>query len=341
MQVVKKNVFLCCTLFFLCIYGIFSAEPAWVSMPSKVYPTSEYITGLGYGQSEDQAEISAIENLASVFGQNIQSLSTATRHIAQVQGTVKAMTDFDARFSEKIQRTVSIEDLIGVRIAERCFDGKKYYALAVMNKQEAGTMLVSTIKSNNAQIASLLSYDSDDEYSFSTYAQLDIARETAALNEALLKRLDVVNSQKAAELRPNCKSEIEIKKKMTEISKQIPICIKIEGDSSSNQVRRSLSKMLSSNGFKTSNLESERYCITGTISLSERTMKSGKTVHCLYAFDGQLKDTLLEENLLPISIQGREASIDRDDAINRAYRAIDSKIQTTVSSSFAAFLNSL
>lgn len=341
MQIVKKNVFLFCTLFFLCAYGIFSAEPSWVSMPSKAYPTSEYITGLGYGQTEEQAEISAIENLASVFGQNIKSLSTAARHITQVQSDVKTVTDSDASFSEKIQRTISIEDLIGVRIAERCLAGKRYYALAVMNKQEAGTMLVSTIKSNNARIASLLNYDSDNEYSFSTYAQLDIARETAVLNEALLKRLDVVNSQKAAELRPNCKSEIEIKKKMAEISKQIPICIKIEGDSYDNQVRRSLSKMLSSNGFKTSELESERYCITGTVSLSERKPKNGKTVHCLYAFDGQLRDTLLEENLLPISIQGREGSIDSDDAINRAYRAIDSKIQTTVSPSFAAFLNSL
>ena len=342
MQMIKnKNVVLFCALFLLCAFGMFSKEPSWITMPSKEYPSSEYLTGLGYGQTEEQAEISAIESLASVFGQNITSSSTATRRMAQVQGNVKTFTGSDAQFSQEIQRKVSIENLIGVRIAERYFDGKRHHALAVMNKREASTMLGSTIINNNARIESLLKYDSDDEFSFSTYAQLDLARETAVVNDTLLKRLDVVDSQKAAELRPQCKSAASIKKRMAEIAKQIPIYIEIEGDSSGKQVKQAFAKMVSSSGFKTSDLANERYCITGTVSFSKREPKSGQTVQCVYTFDGRLRDTLLEENLLPISIQGREGSIDMDDAMLRAYRALEAKINTTVAPAFTNFLNSL
>ena len=125
---------------------------------------------------------------------------------------------------------------------------------------------------------------------------------------------------------------------MNNLLTMIPINIDIEGDFN-NQVKQSLSKMVISSGFKTSESDTERYKIKGSISIMPRTIGDGKFVQCNYSFEGSMYDSLYGEQVFPISIIGRESSTDLSNAKVKVYRSICSKVDTTLSSTFIDAIN--
>ena len=130
-----------CLSFLLTGSFIFAAKtktpvmPDWINTPAAVYPSSSYITYVGYGADRDSAEIKALQGIASVFGQSIKSDSESSQRMIQAKSEGKIATTNISSFNQNILRSVDVNNLIGVEIKEFWFDGtSSWYAIAVLDK---------------------------------------------------------------------------------------------------------------------------------------------------------------------------------------------------------------
>lgn len=328
--------------FILCAFSAMAAGiPTWVNTPYKVYPSEKYFAQCGSGTSAKKAELDAVEKLAAIFSTSISSKSFSSNRMKQAQkeGEVSTAKVFD--FSQDITRKVSVEDLIGIELKETYTDGKTFYALAVMNKVDTAKTLVSAIQFNDKKIQTLLKDDCLGNSSIINYGRLNFAKEISLLNEKYLARLDVVDSSAAANLRGSIMNSASLQKELSSMATFIPIYIKIENDSSANQIKQDLAQMVNVCSLNVSDNSNERYSIIGSFFLTTEISNDGRIVQSYYTLDCCLSDNALEEKLLPIKIEGRERSTSESEAKRRAYQAVSSKIKGTTTVSFLNFLNSL
>lgn len=115
-------------------------RPGWVLEPEVNYPASQYLTGIGEGNSLTEAKNAARGELAKIFRQRINVDETLDEQIKEVvdknQRTFREETNLNTRI-----RVQSDQELMGVTIAQsecvRPNGSETCYALAVLNRSEA------------------------------------------------------------------------------------------------------------------------------------------------------------------------------------------------------------
>jgi hypothetical protein len=131
--------------------------PEWVTMPSSSYPADTYFSAAGEGTDRESAELKAVQSIASLFGQNIASVSTAKMLMEKTEKDEESTSSQSKSVSQDILQNVNQDDVIGVAIKEYWFGSvhTAWYALAVLDKPKTASLYYSMIKKNNSQIESL------------------------------------------------------------------------------------------------------------------------------------------------------------------------------------------
>ena len=108
-------------------------EPAWVSVPKKVYDPEKYLSYVGKAKDKSQAELLAVEGIASVFEQNVASASVSSSRMEQASNEGKVAIAKAQNFNSKIMRKVDVDSLVGIEIKEYWTDAEKnIYVIAVL-----------------------------------------------------------------------------------------------------------------------------------------------------------------------------------------------------------------
>ena len=80
----KKSIFVFSFIFSAClIFGAKKKMPEWITLPASVYPSETYMNGTGSGENRESAELEAVKNLSSIFGQTVKSNSLASKKMEQ------------------------------------------------------------------------------------------------------------------------------------------------------------------------------------------------------------------------------------------------------------------
>jgi len=324
------------------ISSVLSAKtPQWVKNPSKAYPPQEYFSAVGTGKDQQHAELKAVENLAAIFGRNVNSLARTSARMRKAEADGTVSTGKTSDFSQSIVQTVAVENLIGIEIKEYYDDDGKYYALAVMDKKKTQDILITSINSNNSRIEKLLCAAKPSElYTLENYARFDFAREIAGLDEKMLSKLEVINVDSAEPLKKRIYTEASIRSQMLDIARAIPIGISIKGDGSKNMFQ-ALSEMFGQYGFRVSDSDGTRYTFFAKTERMQRESDDGKTVQCIYSFDGQLMDKNEMEYLWSTSFKGRASSGDENLLPSKTDRAMSGKVKEETSAAFGKFLSDM
>ena len=317
-------------------------RPNWVDNVSSVYPSASYIAYVGEGKSKDEAELAAVTGVAAVFSQSIKSTAKASKRMGEAAQSGKvAQTNVDSSISRDVQSSVAAENLIGVQIDGFWDDGKgSTWAVAVLDKKKASGIYQQMIRKNAQEIAHLVDIDTMDEnyYSFETYARYDFACEVAGQNEALLSRLQVIDLNAARQFEGNFPSSRFLRGDAVAVAQMIPVYVEVKGDET-GRMKRALEGVFTEAGFRTSDVPIERYRLEATAYFERRNTDS--SVQCWYSLEGSLTDWELAEVLLPLSLNGREASNDFVWAKNRAVRSIEAVIKRDFAPRFGEFLTSI
>lgn len=316
------------------------AEPDWLTGQPAAYPQSAYLTGSGSGADKRSAELDAIGELVSIFGQSINTATTASHRMELAQSAGVVASSDNSSLDQTIFRDVSQNDVIAIEIPE-FYESKsenKWHALAVMNRSKGTQIYSSMIEKNQAEIASIIKEiqaDSDPN-TMINFSRLDFCEEVAKVNEGYLKRLTIINPT-AAKKYASVYTPVQIHKMRADMAAKIPICVKVSADSD-GRIAKSFQETMTAEGFNTSLGSNERYVIDCKVHFTQSESANGKTFFCEYAAECALIDTFSGDTLVPLSITGREGSTSSQNAEIRAKQKISSKVKTEFAASFQKYL---
>lgn len=337
----KKNIFAFFFVFSACfLFAAKNKMPRWITLPSDVYPAEKYMNGTGSGKNRETAELEAVRNLSSVFGQTVKSNTTASKKMEQALSEGKVSFSSAENLQQNITSQIEAENLIGIEIAEYFYNKpeKKWYAVAILEREKTAAVYQKYIEKNDAAVRKAIKESEKNPGTFYGYSEICFAAEIASENDKLVKNLTVIDFESGSEISKKIVSLQNtqlIKKKFAE---NITIYVQISGDKD-NKIKSAFQDIFSKYGFKTSPSKKEKYNLEGKYS-SEISQK-GKIIYCVYSLDLDFSDVLQAESLFAINLKGREGSLSESDATNRTYRALEKDIGTQFSKNFDSYINNL
>ena len=337
----KKIGFLTFFMFSACL--VFCAKnkmPEWIIVPSNVYPSDLYLNGTGSGENREMAELEAVKNLASVFGQTVISKKEKKKKMEQAISDGKIGFSSSGNLQQNITSQIQAENLIGIEVAEYFYNKseKKWYAIAILEKAKTSAIYENFIQKNDDEVRKAVKNAEKDLKSFYGYSEIAFALEISLENEKLLKNLSVIDFEKADSLSHKVVPLQTLQSLQKNISDNITIFINLKNDED-NKIKSAFQDIFSKYGFKTSTTKKERYGLTG--KYNSKISKKGKVSYCTYTLDLQFSDYVEKEELFAINLKGREGAPSENDAINRTYRVLEKNIGTEFSENFDSYFNDL
>ena len=171
-----------------------SSEPDWFNGESARYPNSQYVVASGSAADTDTAQKRAQANLAKVFELRIRESATTTQDVqSQTVAGVESVNS-SQRIDSRIN--VSTDKLIaGARIAEQWQnpDDRTWYALAVLDRTQAGNAMRSEIERLDEETAFKLTQAQSESDSLVKVSDLQSAIASQDQRAALQKTLQVID----------------------------------------------------------------------------------------------------------------------------------------------------
>ncbi len=307
-------------------------EPEWITDTQTPYPTTEYITGMGYGSTQKIAEDAAFEALARYLQQDISINTLANQQLmSDSEGFNQAY-----QITKQINTSSSIKKIVGVSIRETWYDQKEtYYALAVLNKAEATLYYVDTIKANNRVVDTILSRvgelkTTSQSGSFEAYVLLRDALHLAEENEQYLAVLILLNSTQYKFLLEETMSSQAIQFVAEEEVKKIQLQIQVKGDIDSLTYNE-LSSIFNNKGISITTQGNSNYLLNCTIQFSAMTAQEDDIIYVRYTFAGVLTDEQQNKNIYSFSYSDKDGHKTLEEAQKRGVRTIASYIQSELS----------
>lgn len=337
----KKNIFAFFFVFSACfLFAAKNKMPRWITLPSDVYPAEKYMNGTGSGKNRETAELEAVRNLSSVFGQTVKSNTAASKKMEQALSEGKVSFSSAENLQQNITSQIESENLIGIEIAEYFYNKpeKKWYAVAILEREKTAAVYQKYIEKNDAAVRKAIKESEKNPGTFYGYSEICFAAEIASENDKLVKNLTVIDFESGSEISKKIVSLKNTQLTKKKFAENITIYVQISGDKD-NKIKSAFQDIFSKYGFKTSPSKKEKYNLEGKYS-SEISQK-GKIIYCVYSLDLDFSDVLQAESLFAINLKGREGSLSESDATNRTYRALEKDIGTQFSKNFDSYINNL
>lgn len=337
----KKNIFAFFFIFSACfLFAAKNKMPEWITLPSGVYPAEKYMNGTGSGTNRETAELEAVKNLSSVFGQTVKSNTAASKKMERALSEGKVSFSSAENLQQNITSQIEAENLIGIEIAEYFYNKpeKKWYAVAILDREKASAVYQEYIEKNDAAARKAIKESEKNPGTFYGYSEICFAAEIAAENDKLVKNLTVIDFERGSEISKKIVSLQNTQLAKKKFAENITIYVQISGDKD-NKIKSAFQDIFSKYGFKTSPSKKEKYNLEGKYS-SEISQK-GKIIYCVYSLDLDFSDVLQAESLFAINLKGREGSLSESDATNRTYRTLEKDIGTQFSKNFDSYINNL
>ncbi len=337
----KKNIFAFFFVFSACfLFAAKNKMPEWITLPSSVYPAEKYMNGTGSGTNRETAELEAVKNLSSVFGQTVKSNTAASKKMERALSEGKVSFSSAENLQQNITSQIEAENLIGIEIAEYFYNKpeKKWYAVAILDREKASAVYQEYIEKNDAAARKAIKESEKNPGTFYGYSEICFAAEIASENDKLVKNLTVIDFESGNEISKKVVSFQNMQLAKKKFAENITIYVKISGDRD-NKIKSAFQDIFSKYGFKTSPSKKEKYTLEGKYS-SEISQK-GKITYCVYTLDLDFSDALQAESLFAINLKGREGSLSESDATNRTYRTLEKDIGTQFSKNFDSYINNL
>lgn len=134
------------------------SSTAWVMNPYKAYDEGRYVCAVGKGNTQEEADLAARKELASLFGMVVQSTVSRTVIETSSEKDGKTSESYGEYFVSNASVSVNADNLYGVEIAKRTTekDGT-CVSLAVMEKKATTDYYLARMKSDGEEIDTLKS----------------------------------------------------------------------------------------------------------------------------------------------------------------------------------------
>ena len=331
---IKRLLFL--TLGLSVFQFAFSAKiPDWIDNPYGEFSNKDYLVAVCDSDDKETAELLAVEKLASVFGQDYNSESEAESRMREtVISSNEELIESDKSFNRKILRSIDQDNLIGIEIAQSYYDkkAKRYYVLAILDRQKAFSIYESIVKNNDSKANAFIQAAKKDFYTLYSYSCLETACNYAKINEKYSSRLEVLDFEKGSGISDSLIKTSEVVKMQLDVAKNISISINIQNDLD-RQIELAFSEVLTDLGFNVSSGKT-KYLLSGNTTFVEKPITDKKIINCDYSLSCEIIDLSKHDKYAPWNINGREGSKTSENAKQRIINSIRKKILTDYKENF-------
>ena len=171
-----------------------AARPGWITGEPDMYPNFKYLSATGSSSNPEQAKARALSNLSKIIEVHVREESTNRQDIQSFEaGGTETVTRRRRTDSTVDLKTDTI--LQGARIAEQWQSSADltHYALAVLDRQQAGNNLRSEMQRLDSETEFVLAQDRDDP--LLKIADLHKANKLQRDRQTLQKTMKVIDTR--------------------------------------------------------------------------------------------------------------------------------------------------
>lgn len=305
-----------------------AGKPVWVDSWQDNYPESIYLGAVGSGESRESAEKNAYSNLASYFGVSVDSV-TKMYSASTVSGSGDTSSTSDwSSFKNKATLSIKISDIAGAAIAESWYDGKTYFALALLNKNSAVLYYFNQAVDAASEIAYYQTID-PSSLSFSSIGSVQSLRDKA-LKYYEAARIISVLSPGFVDSLPSIPSDSDILYLIDKFTYELSVEVCGESDGW-YMISGNVYGALDDVGIKPAKGES-RYRLEDSLELTETTLSGNPLKFIKYSLVLKIVDNETGRFVFTWSISGREGQTSFNGARERAFIVINKKIENELPS---------
>jgi hypothetical protein len=311
----------------------------WMDGTSKAYPATSYLTGIGSGVDRRQAEDNARSEIAKIFVSHVNTSTKIQQEYLKEISKGKSRETNQLNVQDMVQVSTQ-KTLSGVRIAEvyRQTQPKKFfYALAVLDRQQAMTMLKEKIETLDQEIKTLMNQLSKEPKDLRKLKILTSVMEKQVLRRTKEAEFMVVNPSGKGMAAP-IEFE-EIKRSLTDIlSKDFQIHVAVSGDHS-GEIAKSLSEGLTREGFVlTNNTKQAGVTVMGKVTIDPLDHPDKKWRYVRWQTVFELMDQSNQTVFGTLTDSGREGHLNFKQAANRAMMKIQKELLPKVSKDVRSYI---
>ncbi len=303
--------------------GLQQGKPSWIDHPEKNYPSTQYLTALGSGDSRKEAENSAASNLSKIFESRIKSEETINARYMEImkspnQSSLESQTGVDKRISVSSEQT-----LMNVRYPESYTDNLgRVFVLAVLDREPTAVIYKNRIDENYDRMKAYEKRFKEIADPLQRYAAIDAALVIGKANETLKQQLAIVMPGTELQQDSTCSVD-KIAEICSESKKAIPFAVSITG-SDADKVTSAISETLSQLGFP---ISAEGVLTVGGKETIEQIDLNRPEKFVRWSYEISVCDTS-GTAIISLSQNGREGHITYEEAIARALRTMRERIRT-------------
>ena len=282
-----------------------SSAPVWTETGNHPrFPHEAYLSGMGVASSLEAADMGAFANLASFFGQQIESVTRIFEaYRSVIVNGVEAWGE-TTDIQSVINGAVRMDNLMAAQIAERWHDGRgNFFSLAVLNKATAQLLYDQRIRANQSVINSLTSMTTlAERNSFGGVARYRAAAVLADTNIALLEMLTILGVDWIDDPLPPGE---EFLRRAQNVIAAIPIGVNIRsGNDPTGSIHGAFARVFTEAGFLVGGA-SPRYVLNVDFTNVPTQHTAHGAIHKQLELRANLIDTLTGAILLPYNLRSR------------------------------------
>lgn len=222
-------------------------KPLWADslFINQVFPSSEYITALGYANKKEMAASVADGNLAAYFSKEISSYTKAVQTLSNTE-----------RNTENLSREIIVKsqiELFGIKHTECYFDSqsKNYIVCAYISRNEAWKILTQKLSVVQKAFKTACAFAAKEAEPF---RKVLVMNRTVSLEKDFLNlyKMALIVYPKRCEVYTKTAERIAGEKQaVSELKRNLTVSVFLNGDFST-QLRPKFERVLSQNGFTVS-----------------------------------------------------------------------------------------
>jgi len=315
-----------------------SSRPAWVDNPEAVYNRDAFVSAVGNGTSRDISEKDALAKLSAFFGQSIEADQQVISRYNEVYGSgdLSQWTQ-GSSIDSSVRTRTSLDELVGADIREVWQDpnNNRFYAVAVMDKENTARIYNDLISENRTIIDNLINMSDAEKNSLSGYSRYQLAAIVADINIKYRNILSVIG----VTTRINLPNGNTFRMTLQDIARATPIGVTVDKDNAS-RIQSAFVKGLADNGFSAGNRYS-RYLCDVNVDLTTLDYPNANNIFVRIVVTMNLRDTQTNTILTTWNMDAREGHVTKALAENRAIVEAEKRINEEFGNFFKEYLAKL
>lgn len=299
----------------------------WIESAENEYPSDKYITGIGTGPTRATAESAAKLSLCQQLGESIGGEQNTT-----VSATTKTV---DGAMDVKVTEKILYEKITGIQIKNTAVKNNITYALAVLDRKEAGDFYYNKAKETDTVIMQLLSAAKDESDPLKKCGKIQKAVNLAKENEYNLNLLSVINKTKYRTAMMSYKNTENIQNYFDETGRSITFAFETKGNHAA-AIEDGLSQMLNALGFRTETDAAKAVYVISSDS-TVTTSSDDKYTYERYNIASNIKE-IRTGKTFTVMITGREGQTDAVKASQRVELKLPERIKEEYTNKFLDYM---